>query len=370
MTIKSSIFKEQICNLRKSALKDRKKRQPNKAIAAWVEEDRLIVGTGQALVIIMNSLGCEWSRGEAGGCSMCGYSNDTTENITEDDLIQQIEDVYNRFSEKDIQAVKLFNSGSFLDEKEIPPKAQEKIMEIINQFESVKEIIIESRPEYVENSTLKRIKKQIPEKQLEIGIGLESSNDFIRINNINKGFLFSDFKKAVKIALDNDVRVKSYLLFKPPFLTENEAIEDMIQSSIDSIKAGASSISINPLNIQSGTLVYQLWKDGLYRTPWFWSLKVLLQKLHERIKDEGLENQYDRILCDPSGAGSERGIHNCKICNRGFIHATKKFSLTQDSSVFNLPKCQCYDLWQEFLTYEDASMDQSLSLLEYGKKFL
>lgn len=370
MSKNKGFFIDQICALRKKSLRNRKKREANKAIAAWIEEDRLISEPGQALVIIMNSIGCEWARGEYGGCSMCGYSNDTIEKITADDLIQQIDDVLSRFSEKKFQAVKLFNSGSFLDEKEIPIKAQEKIMQLINSLSNVTEIIIESRPEYVTDLALQRIQNQLQGKALEIGIGLESSNDFIRINNINKGFLFSDFQKAVKIALKNNARVKSYLLFKPPFLTEKEAIEDMIHSVLDSIKAGARSISINPLNIQGGTLVFELWNNNLYRSPWFWSLREVLQTLWDRIKAEGLEKDLDRILSDPSGAGSNRGIHNCKLCDKDFIKALKRYNLSQDPAELNINICQCFKLWEEFLSYEVASLDQSLSMLEYGKKFL
>ena len=370
MSEKIGIFGEQICSLRAKSLKRRKKLIPNKAIASWIEEDRLIQEIGKSLVIIMNSSGCSWSLGEGGGCSMCGYSNDTSEKISTEDFIEQIEKVLENNKEKDFKGVKLFNSGSFLDENEIPIEAQNRIISMLSEL-PITEIVIETRPEFVTAKVLKRITSQMKDNQkLELGIGLESSSDFVRINYINKGFLFEDFKKSVQIAIENNVRVKSYLLFKPILLTEKEAIDDIIQSVIDSIKAGARSISINPLNIQNGTLAFELWDNKLYRSPWFWSLEKALKEISERIEKEGLKDKYDRIVSDPSGAGSRRGIHNCKKCDKIFIKAIKKFTLTQKLDVFNIPKCSCYSTWEEFLEYEEGSADQSLSLLEKAQNYL
>ncbi|MFW9923026.1 MAG: archaeosine biosynthesis radical SAM protein RaSEA, partial [Candidatus Thorarchaeota archaeon] len=360
-----------ICQIRKKSLSLRKTRISDKAIAAWIEDDRLITGQGKALVIIMNSKGCEWAIGEGGGCSMCGYSNDTSETISAQNLISQVESVLAENSTKDFQVIKLFNSGSFLDDNEIPADAQIRIMEMIAVLPKVKEVIIESRPEFVKKEKINQLLEKLgEEKKLEVGVGLESSNDFIRINLINKGFLFEDFKIAVTVATKNNSRVKSYLLFKPPFISEQEAIIDNVNSIIDSIKAGARSISINPLNIQNGTLVYELWKDDLYRSPWFWSLKEVIQTAWKRINDEGLKQQVDRILCDPSGAGTQRGIHNCKKCDKQFIKATKKYSLTQDPTIFDTISCDCYELWKEITSYESLSRDHSLRSLENAQKVI
>ena len=371
MTILKGILTDQLCTMREKALRLRKSRAPNKAIAAWIEDDRLINEAGKALVIIMNSSGCDWALGDGGGCSMCGYSNDTSEVITDENLIEQVQKVLQEFSDKTFQSVKLFNSGSFLDENEIPIKAQDEIMKMVSNLSKVTEVIVETRPEFVTKKALKRLKAILGnDKELELGIGLESSDDFIRINYINKGFLFNDFNKAVKLAINNNVRVKSYLLFKPPFLTEKEAIADTIQSTIDSIKVGARTISINPVNIQNGTLVFKLWRDDLYRPPRFWSLKEIIQIVWQRIDEEGLRNQVDRIVSDPSGAGSQRGIHNGRHCDKYFVKALKKYTLTQNPEELDQPNCWCETVWRELLEYEVVSRDSSLRLVENAHNLL
>ena len=372
MSETKGILAEQICSFKKKSLQKRKARDTKKAIASWIEDDRLINGPGKALVIILNSKGCEWGLSIDGGCSMCGYSNETSAlEITTDDLIIQAKDSIEKYSTKEFHSVKIFNSGSFLDTNEISIEAQTAILTMINKFESVSEVIVESRPEFVTQTTLKKVRKSLDkDKQLEIGIGLESSNDLVRINNINKGFLFEDYKKAVKTALSENTRVKTYLLLKPPFLTEKEAITDTIQSAIDAIKNGSRSISINPLNVQSGTFVYNLWKNGIYRPPWFWTLKSVLLEIWRQINKQKLAEKVDRILSDPSGAGTSRGIHNCFKCNKDFNKAIKEYSLNQDNTILNNIICSCQNLWLELLRQEEASRDYSLQIVETPQNLL
>ncbi|TFF84049.1 TIGR01210 family radical SAM protein, partial [Candidatus Heimdallarchaeota archaeon] len=332
---------------------------------SWLEKDRLIDKEGTALVVILNSPGCKAAQSDMGGCSMCGYSNDTSEKIEPQQLIQQMKTALDKFAEKSFQSVKIFTSGSFLDPEEIPLEAQKEILVLLAKIKDVSEIIIETRPEFVNSTALENSKACLSgEQTLELGIGLESSNDYIRLNHINKGFTFKQFREAVSIGQEYDIRIKSYILLKPPFLTEKEAIADAEQSIIDAIKAGSRSISLNPVNIQNGTLVYQLWRAGLYRSPWFWSVRETIQKVFKRLNSEGLEDAVDRILCAPSGAGTIRGVHNCKECNSDFSRDLQDYSLHQDPTLLDQTFCLCYQTWKYMLEYETATRDLSLNRLE------
>lgn len=53
---------------------------------------------------------------------------------------------------------------------------------------------------------------------------VQTTNDSIRQKSIDKGFTFSDFKKAADNARSGGAGIKTYLLFKPLFLTEREAL--------------------------------------------------------------------------------------------------------------------------------------------------
>ena len=88
----------------------------------------------------------------------------------------------------------------------------------------------------------------------ELAFGLETSSDRIRRDSINKGFTFEDFIRAAETARKNGATVKAYLMLKPPFLSERQAMEDIIRS-IDDAAPYADTISINLCNVQKGTLV-------------------------------------------------------------------------------------------------------------------
>jgi radical SAM enzyme (TIGR01210 family) len=118
------------------------------------------------------------------------------------------------------------------------------------------------------------------------------------------------------------------------------------------------------MNIQSGTLVYMLWKKGIYRSPWFWSLQKIIRSLWKRINIEKLSEKVDRIVSDPSGAGSNKGIHNCRSCNKYFIKTIKQYSLKQDPSLLEQTLCDCKSTWEELLLIEDATQDSSLLHVE------
>ncbi len=111
----------------------------------------------------------------------------------------------------------LYNMGSFLNDYEIPSKARKEILEIINKNKDIKKITLESRPEYVTKEHLEELKKLIPNKMIEIGMGLESSDDFVREVIINKGNILKDFKRTVKLIRVNKLNSLAYIQVKPPF---------------------------------------------------------------------------------------------------------------------------------------------------------
>ena len=234
---------------------------------------------------------------------------------------------------------KLYTSGSFFDSNEIGIEAQENILAMVG--ERAKKILVESRPEFVNQKALDRVFASV--EKLEIAIGLETANDDIRCKSINKGFKFTDFERAAKLARENGARIRTYLILKPPYITENEAIAD----TLESIKiAGPLSdvISVNPMNIQNYTVVEGLWKKSLYRPPWLWSLLEVLEQ-SSRLTDV-------RVISAPSGGGSRRGVHNCRKCDKEILAKVDEFSLNQDPEIFNGLKCQCKEKWLDYLDVE------------------
>jgi radical SAM enzyme (TIGR01210 family) len=182
-----------------------------------------------------------------------------------------------------------------------------------------------------------------------VAIGLESASDFILENSINKGFRFNDYITAVNILKEQKVGVKTYLLIKPPFLTEKEAISDAIRSA-EKIKDHSPTISYNPVNIQKFTLVERLWQNGEYRPPWLWSV---VEVLKQSSKLNGV-----RVMSSPTAGGTKRGAHNCGECDKEVLLAMEEFSQSQDVAVLENLHCTCKELWQDILKTESIAKFQ------------
>ena len=330
-------MKEKIIILRKSALTRRQQftdEQLKKPIAFWTKEERLIDKKGKELTIILRTKGCGWALGENGGCSMCGYIQDSCrENVSAEHIKNQF-DYALKMKLEEIQSshdqfvIKIFNSGSFFDDGEIPVSTREYIYREIDKINNIKEVVVESRVEYISKGKLEKMKNSLKEKYIEVAIGLETINDHIRNHYINKGLLLEDFLKVVNICKELGIGIRVYLIFKPPFLNEQSAIEDCFLSLQKLVGLKVNTISINPVNIQRGTLVENLWYQKRYRPPWFYSLNKCMVSAYKRIPNINSV----RIISDPSGAGTKRGIHNClkRDCNEKMIKALKNFVLTQD----------------------------------------
>lgn len=315
------------------------KTQGREKVVYWRERDYLD-GEVRAGVVILPTRGCAW--GLAGGCSMCGYVYDSA-GIAQEDVYNQFTDALERLG--DIEYLKVFNSGSFFDYRELDATTIERLFAAVNKKE-VKRVQVESRPEFLTKEALDRAKEAL-KAELEVGIGLETSSDYIREHCINKGFTLSDFKRAAKLCRTSGVDVKAYLLVKPPFLSEREAVEDALTSAIDAVKLGASRISFNPTAVHRYTFVEYLWKRREYSPPWLWSLVEILRRSREKIRAP--------LLCHPTGAGKIRGPHNCGKCDSEVYKAIVDFSATQDDEHLEKLRelsCECMEVWRAQLELE------------------
>jgi len=316
-------------------MKARRRIDATEPVSVWSEKDLVSDKIVDALVVILRSRGCFWAK--RSGCFMCGYNRDCLETVRSEDLIAQFEKAMEKHAGQPF--VKVYTSGSFLDPGEVDPDARDKILKLIG--EKSDRALVESRPEFVNKATLEKAGGHV--SKIDIAIGLETANDDIRARCINKGFAFRDFERACNTAKEMGASVRTYLLLKPPYLSEQAAINDAIQS-ISIAGQLSQTISINPMNVQRGTVVEGLWKKGFYRPPWLWSLLSVLE--------QGSKVTDARLISAPSGGGSRRGVHNCENCDAKILEAVEKFSLGGDKKFLEGLGCACRNRWLDYLDVE------------------
>jgi len=306
------------------------KRLPSELEALWKEDDMADGQKVRAMVVILRTNGCCWVK--HGGCTMCGYREASLMNVTPDDLLKQLDQALSRY--KDEPFVKIYTSGSFLDDNEVPLEVRQRFYEA---FKGCKRLLFESRPEFITPETVAAIPKNVT-----VALGLESSDPEVLRTSVHKGFTPEDIRRAGDLLKSQGLMVRTYLLLKPPFMTERMAIEDSVRSARFA-DAFSDEISVNPLNVQRATYVERLWKRGEFRSPWIWSLMEVFRQLSGTVSA--------RLMSSPSGGGAMRGVHNCGQCDQRALEAVEKFSYSQDVKDLDVT-CSCIPKWEAYMRSE------------------
>lgn len=314
-------------------------------IKCWSEEDVIDDRPCKALVVILKTRGCTWAL--AGGCTMCGYANDSAwSKVSEDQLVAQFERAWRRYDNEEL--VKIYTSGSFLDRFEVMPGAQKRILTIIGQ--KPLKVAFESLPGFIVDGTFEPL-AGINQK-LEVGIGAESANLRVLKDSINKGHGFDTFPRAAAICKKHGVSVKAYLMCKPPFLKESDALVDAT-ATIIAAAPHSQMVSLNPTNVQGNTIVDALYKKGSYRPPWLWTIVTALldgrTQAEKNDQASGREGKF-MLKSDVIAAGQDRGAHNCGKCDEDVGGYLKKYKATQDkkwlAECLAKVECKCRAEWK------------------------
>jgi radical SAM enzyme (TIGR01210 family) len=323
---------------------------PHEPTRVWMDEDNTPDGVVDSLTIILNTGGCRWAR--AGGCTMCGYVAESVEGgeVSHEALMDQIAvclEHERENADEPADLVKMYTSGSFLDEREVGPETRDAIAET---FADRERVLFESLPDFVDAGKLRDFTDRGVET--DVAVGLETATDRVRRDCVNKYFEFAEFEAAAAAAAEVGAGVKAYLLMKPPFLSESEAVADMKRSVRRCADVeGCHTVSMNPCNVQRYTMVDELhYRDG-YRPPWLWSVADVLADTAD----------VDAIVVsDPVGHGSDRGPHNCGECDDRVFNAIKDFDKRQDPAIFEQVTCDCEVTWETVLERE-RSYEQPLA---------
>ena len=137
-------------------------------------------------LVALKSNPCSWLK-NCGGCTMCGYQLAASLNKkpTEKNIINQTKFAIKRCPSDSYPLITFNSAGSLLDSNEVSDKLRLKILKIL-KYAGYKEFNFECRPEFLLNEERVRELKKFFDI-VSVGIGLESSDDFIRKELINKG---------------------------------------------------------------------------------------------------------------------------------------------------------------------------------------
>jgi uncharacterized Fe-S cluster-containing MiaB family protein len=118
----------------------------------------------------------------------------------------------------------------------------------------------------------------MPGINISIGMGLDTSNDFLRSFCYQRHIPAEHYRRAIKVCSDAAIPTTAYIVYKPPFLSAEEAVYDSAKSVLDAFDIGFSAVSIEPVAMQAGTLQEALARFDFYTPATLWSMASIFKQ--------------------------------------------------------------------------------------------
>lgn len=329
----------------------------NKIAKSEIREEFFIDDNYKRIVFFLLTNGCEWALKTAHGCTMCGHLGKQArlqENISDKFIINQFFSEFDKANFKETPLVNLYNNGSFFNENEIPEKSRIEILKKIGSNPDIKMLVVESRPEFITEQKVMEIRNLLPDRHVEIAIGLEVYNDFVRQLCLNKGFTLKSFENAAKI-IQKYVNLRTYVFLKPILIPEKESILEAIRTIKYLFSIGCTTVSLEACTIQNYTMTKFLYDNNMYSTPWLWSIIEVVKACHHLGKVQiGMFQFY------PS---PEKVPYNCDNCSGHIMEMMKKYNATLDFSYLENLDCDCKNKWKNQVENEKINFEENIEKL-------
>jgi hypothetical protein len=267
---------------------------------------------------------------------MCQFTNENNYGREQvpDRLLDQVRHTLLRSpGEPDYEVLSLYNDGSFFAPREVPREVQLEAARLV-AASGVRRLVVESLPQFVTDRVLAPFVEALGPVQLEIGIGLQSADDLVREVLVNTRISRIAFERALAVMDNLGVEPKVYLMVKPPFLTDEEAVTDVVQSVAYLNRLGVRGMTLCPTRVSRNTVAWHLWDAGLYSPPNLWTVVEAIRRVHE--------DTAVRVACvNLRGTDFESVFpDSCEVCADRVVDSLMRFSETGDPK--DLPEvCTC-----------------------------
>lgn len=278
---------------------------PRRAYHSLVEAEFSASGTVEDVAtIFLSNRECPFR------CLMCDlWKNTTVDRVPDGAITEQIRLALDTLPPA--RHIKLYNSGNFFDAQAIPRAEFTAITELVAEFDT---LIVENHPKLCNESCVQFAQQCKP--QLEIAMGLETSHA-PTLAMLNKQMTTDDFARACEFLRKHSIRIRAFVLLKPPATSEKQGIDRAIESVKFAFDCGVSCCAVIPTRPGNG-IMEQLQTDGTYSLPVLTSLETVL--------NETLARKRGRVFADLWDAGK---FGTCSHCSEQRIERLNLMNLTQ-----------------------------------------
>lgn len=264
---------------------------PLRPHAYFVEDER--TATGDILptaTVFLTNRECPWR------CVMCDlWRNTIADTVPQGAIPKQIDYALERLPAS--RQIKLYNSGSFFDPRAIPSGDHTAIAQRLSEYERV---IVECHPALIGDACIRF--RDLIGGMLEVAMGLETVHPEI-LPRLNKRMTVDMFSRATRFLRDHAIDMRAFVLVRPPFMREEEAIEWAERSVEFAFECGASAATLIPTRGGNGAME-ELAVAGNFAPP---AVSTI-----ERAAEKGIRLGRGRVFTDLWDAEKWPGCSHCR----------------------------------------------------------
>lgn len=219
---------------------------PYRPYSFFVEDERGEDGqVAPVATLFLTNRECPWR------CLMCDlWRNTLDETVPRGALPAQVDYALSRLPPA--RRIKLYNSGSFFDPRAVPVEDHAAIASRLGAFERV---IVECHPALVDDRCvgLRDLLRRHGDIRLEVAMGLETAHPQV-LERLNKRMTLDLFARAADFLRQNGIALRVFILVRPPFLDEAEALGWAERSLDFAFDCGATAAVLIPTRSGNGAL--------------------------------------------------------------------------------------------------------------------
>ncbi len=224
-------------------------------------------------IIYIKSGKCRWGK-----CIFCGWGKYEYWKLSFDELKEYFEKRL-----EPVDSLKIFNSGSFLDENQIVPEFRKWIVKKCEEL-GIENLTVESRPEFVTQEVIDDMESE--NVKVTVAIGLEVADNDV-LEKIQKGFTVEDYLKAVEMLRKNNWGVRTYILVNVPYSNP-----ETLKKSVELVEKTSDSYCLLNWFPHGYSEAFDLWLEGKWKP-------LDEEEFNEMTKDFGGEKYFYEFVFKP-----------------------------------------------------------------------
>ncbi|MER7172956.1 hypothetical protein [Streptomyces mesophilus] len=209
-------------------------------------------------------------------CTYCALpTRSATFEVTAEQINRQIDHVFTEKADQlgRFRQLSFGNEGSALDPRRFHRESVDHLLHRAREMENLEILSIETRPEYVKRDYLEHIAKTTHAPRLDVTVGFETQDDFIRQTVLKKKISRRIMEDRVALLGSLGVKLTSYVLIKPaPRMSDEHGVREAV-ATMEYLKEICDrygtelTIYLTPTYIAEGSYLQQTTQPGDWTPP-------------------------------------------------------------------------------------------------------